>query len=150
MSLYITDEGGQYLLNCLFNGTTMPTSYTIELISAATAISESISAEEAEVNDSHYEVDPAIYGGARTIDASKCAVSLVNGIATAIWNQEDFVFTGPLPTGDYVVGYEVISTLDANKPVIFAEFFANPFKPQANGDTLSIVLKLALGNGTIL
>ena len=71
-------------------------------------------------------------------------VDIVAGIPTALFDEIVWTFTGPLTGNAAVRGYMIMR----NATVIAEELFATPFTPVNNGDTWTINLAYALGNGT--
>ena len=150
MAIKLTDEGGMYILNCLFNGATLPATLYVQLFGHATVPVTSLA--DTDVNDTHYEISGGGYSS-KTITASQCAVSLAaGGIPEAAWDVLEWTFSGTVTAngadGATIYGYQVISQSDAAFPVMFEELFAAPFKPTTAGDILRLTPKLLLGNGT--
>lgn len=69
---------------------------------------------------------------------------IVAGIPTALFDAITWTFTGPLTGSVAIRGYMIMR----NATVIAEELFATPFTPVNNGDTWTINLAYALGNGT--
>lgn len=136
----LTDEGGLYILNCLFNGTALPSTLYVQLFTAGGTLAD------ADMNDTRAEASGGGYASL-TINAAENTVYLDGGIPTAEWDVQTFTFTGPLTGNATIYGYQVISMSDASFPVLFEELLATPFKPMATGDILKITPKVQLGNG---
>lgn len=137
----LTDEGGLYILDCLFNGKTLPTVLYIQLLVSNGALADS------DTNSTFTEASGGGYTSVE-INAAENTVFMSGGIPTAEWDVQTFTFTGPLTNNATIYAYQVISTSDASFPVLFEELLDTPFKPMTNGDVLKITPKVQLGNGT--
>lgn len=152
----ITPTGGLFLLNCLFNGTTLPSSLVFQLCVAAdlvtTSIGDSFLAAGSDTFyaagdlSGNYLLAEAHGGGyaSVTIDASINNVMLVSGIPTAEWSSLSFEFNGPVNGGAAIRGYHIVSGTD----VLFEGVLTTPFTVPAKGGNIRITPRVQLGNGT--
>ena len=164
--LKITDAGGLYILNCLFNGNTLPSQLRLALCTAALAFADSggndfVTADAGKLfstttspvdgngDPSISEVNGPGYSS-RLVTAAENAVSLAaGGIPEAAWDEQLFTFTSQLNGGATIYGYQIIAVASGDgNPILFEGLIANPYKPPLLGGTLKLTPKIQFGNGT--
>lgn len=132
MAVMVTDAGAQYFLdNGYLNG------FYIVLFS------DSITLADTNTKASHTEITG---GGYADIAVYTPTTSIVSGIAQIVYEAADFIFTGPIDDSATIKGFMACDS--SNNTLLFHETFATAYTPVNNGDTLTVNLKLKLGNGT--
>lgn len=131
----ITPEGGQYILNCLFNGSALPATYYIRLFASATG--STTTRTEAVGGD----YAPLALDGSVVID-------LVDGIPTAKWGTHTITINGPLTGDTTIYGYQIATGAGETYTALWDELI-QPFTPGAGTNRFNLVPQLAVGNGTL-
>lgn len=133
--LLTTDASGLLFLNILFGPAGKLTTFTLELFTDTNPITDSDTAASHTV---------ATGGGYAARTFYPDAVSaLSGGVPQAVWEEETFVFTGPLTGNPTIYGYRVVSS----GTLLWQELLSIPFTPANNLDALSIVPRFKLGAG---
>jgi hypothetical protein len=82
---------------------------------------------------------------AKTLTAGSWTCSSVGGIATAVYAEQTWTFTGALTGPQTVYGYYVI---DSTGALIFLQRVDSPATPALNGDKIVITPTYLLSKGT--
>lgn len=130
MASKLTDAGAQHILN---NGAMG--GFEIYLIT------DSVALGDADTLATHTQ---AVGGGYASGSVASGVVSVVGGIPQVVYEPYLWTFTGPLTGNPNITGYMAMY----GTTVVFEETFATAFTPTLNGDSLTVTLKLKLGNGT--
>jgi hypothetical protein len=138
MAGLLTDAGATYILGAAFGATSKLTSFTLQLCTIMTTISD------ADTTSTHTVIPNAEAGYADITLDNDATVSSVGGIPTLVWERQSFVFSGPLTTNPNVVGYQIKS----GTTLIAVEKFDNVFTPELADDELKIIPTIRMGNGT--
>jgi hypothetical protein len=128
-----TDDGGIEMLTVFFQSI----GFTVELFTDVNELLDSDGGETRTLATGGGYVE-------KDLDAEIADIALVGGIPTITWNDITWTFTGPLTGNPAIRGYMIMR----NATVIAEELFPAPFTPVNNGDTWTVSLSYALGNGT--
>jgi len=147
MPLKIVDEGATKVAAVMFGADAKQTSWTLRLITKATAGSADPTLADSDVVGTHTVANGGGYSSI-TLNPSGGAspaatISVVGGIAQAAWAEQTFTFTGALTGNTTICGVQIISG-----SVLIAEEITTPFTPANNGDTYKVTPVIKFGNGT--
>lgn len=140
MALILSDVGADAFLKARFNNTWPVADKNLHLklfvndigtITDTTAVGDFVEA----VGGGYAE--KVLLSGSWVIDPS-------HDPSDAIYEEQAFVFTGPLTTNPNIYGYYVV---DSDGVLQWSEEIP-PFSPVSNGDQLAITLKFQLSKGT--
>lgn len=140
MALKLMDEGALQILKTFFDDTPKETKFNVMLFTEPDSLTKNYTA-------GNFTWPSYAAGGAppdKFVAATDGGVGMAANLTTAImnWNSLEWTFTGPLTGGASIKGYVVIGDTSAN--VLFAELLTTPFKPENNGDKLTIQMNFTM------